>query len=159
MYRLCIPYLATFWIAGSQSGRWAENWASIVPCPTNSTLNSAIYKLTSGPAGWLTQHCTSIVLCPPNNVRSSVIYKLTYELQGWWGEDSHCLRMVIPINYLTISKNIIFNIKLSLSDNWTQRYKTVGIPPSAIYKLTTGFDIVCSSMLQIMHSNVQSDTI
>jgi hypothetical protein len=30
------------------SGGWAQNWASIVPCPTNSTQNSAIYKLTSG---------------------------------------------------------------------------------------------------------------
>jgi hypothetical protein len=48
--------------------------------------------------------------------------------------------MVIPINYLTVSKNINFNTKLALSsDNWTQKYETIGITPSAIYKLTTGF--------------------
>jgi hypothetical protein len=122
------------------SGGRAQNWASIVLCPTNSTQNSAIYKLTSGPAGWLAQHCTSIVLCPPNNARSSAIYKLTDGLQGWRGRDCHCLRMVIPINYLTVSENIISNTKLALtSDNWTYWYETVGITSSAIYKLTTGF--------------------
>jgi hypothetical protein len=48
--------------------------------------------------------------------------------------------MVIHINYLTISKNIIFNTKLTLTgDNCTHWYETVGITPSAIYKLTTGF--------------------
>jgi hypothetical protein len=48
--------------------------------------------------------------------------------------------MVIPINYLTVSENIIFNTKLALtSDNWTHWYETVGITSSAIYKVTTGF--------------------
>jgi hypothetical protein len=48
--------------------------------------------------------------------------------------------MVVHINYLTSSKNIIFNTKLSLtSDNWTHWYKKIGITPSTIYKLTTGF--------------------
>jgi hypothetical protein len=48
--------------------------------------------------------------------------------------------MAIPINYLTVSRNIILNTKLALtSDNWTHWYETVGITPSAIYKLTTGF--------------------
>jgi hypothetical protein len=48
--------------------------------------------------------------------------------------------MVVHINYLTSSKNIIFNTKLSLtSDNWTHWYKKIGITPSTIYKLTIGF--------------------
>ena len=85
---------------------------SVVPCPTNCTESSAIYKLTSGLAGWLAQHCTSIVSCPPNSTRSSAIYNLTDELQGWRAQDCDCLRMVIPINYLTLSKNITFNTKL-----------------------------------------------
>ena len=71
-----------------------------------------IYKLTGELAGWLAQHCTSIVLCPPNNTRSSAIYKLTYKLQGCWAQDCDCLLMVIPINYLTLSKNIILNTKI-----------------------------------------------
>jgi hypothetical protein len=94
------------------SGWRAQNWASIVSCPTNSTQNSTLYKLTGGPAGWLAQHCTPIVLCPPNNTQSSTIYILTDGLQGWRPQDCTCLRMVIPINYLTLSKNIIFNTKL-----------------------------------------------
>jgi hypothetical protein len=80
---------------------WVENWAFIVLFPTNNTHNSAIYKLTSRPVGWLAQHCTYIVLCPPNNTRSFAIYKLTDGLQGWQVQDCHCLRMVIPLNYLT----------------------------------------------------------
>jgi hypothetical protein len=68
--------------------------------------------VTGGLAGWLAQHCTSIVLCPPNNTRSSAMYKLTDGLQGWRGQDCDCLRMVIPINYLTLPKNIIFNTKV-----------------------------------------------
>ena len=31
----------------------AQNWASVVSCPTNSTESSAIYKLTSGLADYL----------------------------------------------------------------------------------------------------------
>jgi len=124
---------------GFSSGQ-AQNWASVVLWPTNSTHNSTIYKLTSKPMGWLAQPYTSIPLCPPNNAPSSAIYKLTDILQGWRGQDCHCLRMVIPINYLKVSKNIISNTKLALtSDNWTHWYETVGITPSVIYKLTTRF--------------------
>jgi hypothetical protein len=111
MYGSRIPYLATFWIAGSRAGG-LKIGPLLFLFPTNSTQNSTIYKLTSGPAGWLAQHCTSIILCPPNNTRSSAIYKLTDRLQGWQAQDCDCLRMVIPINYLTLSKNIIFNTKL-----------------------------------------------
>ena len=80
--------------------------------PYKQHPKSAIYKLTSGHAGWLAQHCISIVLCPPNNTQSSMIYKLTDRLQGCRPQDCDCLRMVIPVNYITLSKNIIFNIKL-----------------------------------------------
>jgi hypothetical protein len=65
------------------SGTGAQNWASIVSFPTNSTQNSMTYKLTSGPMGWLAQHFTSIILCPPNSTRSSMIYKLIDGIQGW----------------------------------------------------------------------------
>jgi hypothetical protein len=71
-----------------------------------------IYKLKSGPTGSLSQHCTSIVLFPPSNTQISVIYKLTDGLQGWRAKYCHCLRMVIPLNYITLSKNFIFNTKL-----------------------------------------------
>ena len=94
------------------SGWRAQNWVSIFPCPINSTQSSLIYKLIGKLVGWLAQHCTSIVLFPPNNTQSSAIYKLTDRFQGWRAQDFHCLRMVIPINYLTLSKNIIFNTKL-----------------------------------------------
>jgi hypothetical protein len=94
------------------SGWRAQNWASIVPCPSDSTRNSTIYRLTSGLAGCLDQHCTSIVLCPPKNTRSSAIYKLPDELQGWRTQECDCLWMVIPINNITLSKNIIFNTRL-----------------------------------------------
>ena len=43
MHGALIPYLASFWIMGSR----AQNWASNVLFPTNSTDSSAIYKLTS----------------------------------------------------------------------------------------------------------------
>jgi hypothetical protein len=121
------------------SGGRAENWVSIVLCPTNSTQNSTIYKLTSGPADWLTQHCTSIVLCPPNNAPSSAIYKLTHGVQGWRGGDCHCLRMVMPIKYLTVSKKLFSILNYLLVVTTGDRYETVGITSSAIYKLTTGF--------------------
>jgi hypothetical protein len=78
MYGIDIPYPATFWIAGSRAGAFKIG-ASIVACLTNSSQNSAIYKLTSGPADWLTEHWTSIVLCAPNNASSSMIYKLTHK--------------------------------------------------------------------------------
>ena len=90
------------------SARRAENWVSIVLCPTNSTQSSTIYKLTGRLAGWLAQHCTSIVLCPPSSSWNSTIYKLTDRLHDWRAQYFHCLWMVIPINYLTLSKNIIF---------------------------------------------------
>jgi hypothetical protein len=111
MYGSRIPYLATFLDHGFLGWR-AKKWASIALCPTNSTQSSAIYKLTGGLAGWMAQHCNSIVLCPPNNTQSSAIYKLTDRLQGWRAQDCDCLWMVILINYLTLSKNIIFNTKL-----------------------------------------------
>ena len=94
------------------AGWWTLNWSSNVLCLANSTQSCTIYKLTSGPTAWLAQHFTSIVLCPPNNTQSSAIYKLTNRLQGWWPQHCDCLRMVILINYLTLSKNIIFNTKL-----------------------------------------------
>ena len=33
-------------------GWQAQNWVSVVPCPTNSTQSSTIYKLTSGLADY-----------------------------------------------------------------------------------------------------------
>jgi hypothetical protein len=111
MYGSRIPYLATFWIAGSRAG--GLKIGPLLFCVLQiAPKSSAIYKLTGRLAGWLAQHCTYIVLCPPNNTRSSAIYKLTNRLQGWRAQDCDCLRMVIPINYLTLSKNIIFNTKL-----------------------------------------------
>jgi hypothetical protein len=83
------------------SGGRDQNWPSIVACVTNSTQNSAIYKLRSGAADWMTRHCTSIVPCPPNSPSSSMIYKFTHEMQGWRGGDCHCLRILIPMKYLT----------------------------------------------------------
>jgi hypothetical protein len=62
------------------SGRRAQNWPSIVACVTNSTQNSAIYKLRSRAADWPTRHCTSIVLFPPNSPSSSAIYKFTHRM-------------------------------------------------------------------------------
>jgi hypothetical protein len=71
-----------------------------------------IYKLTGKLAGWLSQHCISIFSCPSNPTRTDAIYKSTNGLQDWQAQDCDYLRMVIPINYLTLSKNIIFNTKV-----------------------------------------------
>ena len=96
MYGSLIPYFATFWIVGSR----AQNWASIVLCPTNSTQSFAIYKLTGRIVGWLAQHCTFIVLCPPNSTRSSATYKLTEGIQDWWAQYCDCLQTVILSNII-----------------------------------------------------------
>jgi hypothetical protein len=126
------------------SGGRAQNWPSIVACVTNSTQNSAIYKLRSGAADWLTRHCTSIVLCPPNSPSSSTIYKFTHGMQGWRGGDCHCLRILIPMKYLTESK-ILFSIL-----NYLLVLTTGHRCGSDIIRSS---DIIHSSMLQIMHSN------
>jgi hypothetical protein len=55
-----IPYLGTFWIMGLQAWR-AENRVSIVLCPTNTTHNSVIYKLTGGLVVCFIEHCIFIV--------------------------------------------------------------------------------------------------
>ena len=107
MYRLCIPYLATFWIAGSQASGLKIGPLLFCVLQIASKI-SVIYKLTSGLVGWLAQHCTPIVLCPPNNTQSFAIYKLTDRLQGYQPQDCDCSRMVIPTNYLTLPKNIFF---------------------------------------------------
>jgi len=62
--------------------------------------------------GWLAQLCISIVLCRSNCTRTFTIYKFIDGLQGWWAQPCDFLRMVIPINYLTLPKNIIFNTKV-----------------------------------------------
>jgi hypothetical protein len=49
MHEVVILYLASFWITGCR----AENWDSVVMCPTNSTQSFAIYKLTIGLADYL----------------------------------------------------------------------------------------------------------
>jgi hypothetical protein len=47
MHGALIPYLASFWMAGSRDGG-LKIGPLVVPCPTNSTESSVIYKLTSG---------------------------------------------------------------------------------------------------------------
>jgi hypothetical protein len=44
-------------------------------------------------------------ICGPNSW-------INIALLCWRFQNCNCLRMVIPINYLTLSKNIIFNTKL-----------------------------------------------
>jgi hypothetical protein len=68
--------------------------------------------LTDELAGWLAQNCISIFPCPSNTTWTTAIYKLTEGLQGWQAQDCDCLWMVIPINYLTLPKRIIFNTKV-----------------------------------------------
>jgi hypothetical protein len=126
------------------SGGQAQNWPSIVACVTNSTQNSAIYKLRSGATDWLTQHCTSIVPCPTNSPSSSAIYRFTHGMQGWRGGDCHCLRILIPMKYLIESK-ILFSILNYLLVLTTGH--------RCVFDIIRSSDIIHSSMLQILHSN------
>ena len=131
-----IPYLGTFWIAGSLPGGMKiesllfcvlqiapillryTNWQEDLHA---ASLNIAFLLFHSDPIlipylatffyqgllGWLAKHCTFIVLCPPNCTQTSVIWTFTDGLEGWRVQIFHFWGMEIPINYPTYKKTLL----------------------------------------------------